>query len=157
MGESVPLWAIVAFIVLLLAAVVLLVLVVQLRKRLAKFMTGKDGMSLEATLEWLTKKTADVDETLKEHQEGLRYIDNRVKRSIRGYSLVRYDAYIGAGGAQSFSTGLLDEQADGFILSVVTSRNHTGVYAKKIIAGIAEASLTEEETLALEEAKKGIK
>ena len=76
---------------------------------------------------------------------------------MRGYSLIRYDAYIGAGGAQSFSTGLLDEHADGFILSVVANRNHTGVYAKRINRGVAESSLTEEETQALQEAKNAIK
>jgi hypothetical protein len=135
----------------------LLVLVMKLRERLTKFMKGKDGASLEATLDWLTKKIAETDETLKTHQEALQYIDRRVRRSIRGYSLVRYDAYIGAGGEQSFSTALIDEHSDGYILSVVANRNHTGVYAKRVIAGTAESSLTEEESQALAAAKKQLK
>mgnify|MGYP001607516880 CR=1 FL=1 len=155
MESIAPLWAIVASGLVLLSIIVLIILIVQMHSRLSKFVKGKDGSSLEATLEWLTQKVSNIDDTLATHKQGLEYIDRRVKRSIRGYSLIRYDAY-GAGGAQSFSTGLLDEHGDGFILSVVSNRNHTGVYSKKIIAGNAETSLTEEEGLALAEAKKTI-
>lgn len=137
--------------------IVLIGVVIHLRRTLRSFMTGKDGASLEATLAWLTQKIAEIDDTLDSHKQGLEYIDRRVKRSIRGYSLVRYDAYIGAGGTQSFSAGFLDEHADGFILSVVANRNHTGVYAKRINRGTPEASLTEEEAQALQEAKNAIK
>ncbi len=148
---------IVAFTGIGVCLLILIGVVIHLRRRLRSFMTGKDGSSLEATLSWLTQKIAAIDETLDTHKQGLEYIDRRVKRSVRGYSLIRYDAYIGAGGAQSFSTGLLDEHADGFILSVVANRNHTGVYAKRINRGVAESSLTEEETQALQEAKNAIK
>ena len=157
MGESIPLWNIVAFAVVLAGMIVLFVLHLQFRKKFKLFMKGKDGVSLEATLQWLTNKVASVDDTLEAHKEALEFIDGRVKRSIRGYSLVRYNAYDGAGGEQSFSTGLLDEHGDGYILSVVSNRNHTGVYSKRVISGSAEVSLTEEETMALVEAKKGLR
>ncbi len=154
MESVVPLWAIVAFAFLIFSLIILIVLVIRMHARLSKFMKGKNGASLEATLEWLTAKVATIDETLASHQRGIEYIDQRVKHSIRGYSLIKYDAYVGAGGAQSFSSALIDEHGDGFILSVVCNRNHTGVYAKKITAGTAEASLTEEETQALQQAKQ---
>lgn len=156
MEGGAPLWAIVAFAIVLISLIGLAISLTRLNKRLKSFMTGKDGASLEATLAWLTQKVAAIDERLDEHQEGLTYIDKRVKRSIRGYSLVRYDAY-GSGGGQSFSTALLDEHGDGYILSVVASRNHTGVYSKRVTAGTAEVSLTDEETVALTQAKKSIK
>ncbi len=154
MGGSVPLWVIVTFACLGIALGVTIVMLVRMHKRLGVFMQGKDGESLEATLHWLTQKVASIDDTLVHHKEALEFIDKRVSKSIRGYSLIRYDAYVGAGGEQSFSSGLLDEEGNGFILSVVSNRSHTGVYAKKVIEGIAESSLTEEETLALNEAKK---
>ncbi len=128
----------------------------RLSQKLRAFMTGKDGASLEATLAWLTQKAASVDMTLEAHKEALEMIDARVKRSIRGYSLVRYNAYESAGGDQSFASGLLDEHQDGYILSVITNRNHVGVYAKKINRGIPEVVLTEEETDALTAAKKSL-
>jgi hypothetical protein len=127
-----------------------------LNKKLRKFMTGKDGLSLEGTLEWLTKKNSETNDTLNAHKTALEIIDSRVKKSVRGYSLVRYDAYGDSGGNQSFASGLIDESGDGFILSVITNRNHVGIYAKPINRGISAASLTEEESLALESSKKSL-
>lgn len=131
-------------------------LVLRLQKKLRIFMNGKDGNNLEATLLDLTEKAAGLETTLRAHKEGLEFIDGRVKRSIRGYSLVRYNAYDDAGGEQSFASGLLDEHGDGYILSVITNRNHVGVYAKKVREGKAETSLTHEEQEALTEANHSI-
>lgn len=154
---SIPSSLLIALAILGIALMVLIVLVLQLRKKLATFMKGKDGASLEAMLAWLTQKAASTDDTLEAHKEALEMLDGRVKRSIRGYSLLRYDAYESAGGAQSFASGLIDEHQDGYILSVISNRSHIGVYAKKINRGIPEVSLTAEEELALKDAKKALK
>lgn len=154
---SIPSVVIGALIVLLVVVIVLIAMVVRLRSLLRTFMTGKDGSSLEATLSWLTHKAAATDATLEAHKEALEVIDARVKRSIRGYSLIRYDAYESSGGGQSFASGLLDEHQDGYILSVITNRNHVGVYAKKVNRGTPDVSLTDEETEALNDAKKSLK
>lgn len=154
MTGSIPSSIIVALGLLFVLVVILIILVRNLRQTLRSFMAGKDGASLESTLAWLTHKAATTDETLEAHKEGLEHIDARVKRSIRGYSLVRYDAYESSGGEQSFASGLLDEHGDGYILSVISNRSHVGVYAKKVNRGIPEVSLTKEETIALTDAKK---
>ena len=154
MGESTVLLVIV--ILLVLGTSVLTILYLNLQKKLRSFMKGKDGASLEATLSWLTAKVASIEDTLDAHKDGLEQIDGRVAKSIRGYSLVKYDAYNNAGGEQSFASGLLDEHKDGFILSVITNRNHVGVYAKRVIAGTAESSLTTEEKEALTHATKQV-
>jgi hypothetical protein len=136
---------------------VLIAVSVYLHKRLKTFMKGKDGASLEAVLSWLTQKNAQIEETLHAHKQALEMIDSRVKKSVRGYSLVRYDAYEDTGGNQSFASGIIDEGGDGFILSVITNRNHVGVYAKPVNRGTPAASLTPEESLALETSKKSLK
>ncbi len=112
-------------------------------------MSGKDGADLEETLTLLTERTIANERTLSAHKEGLEFIDARVKKSLRGYSLVRYNAYTDGGGEQSFASGLLDERGDGYILSVITNRNHVGLYAKKVVGGTAQQSLTREENEAL--------
>ncbi len=154
MGDSIPLITFVIVIILAIGGGILTFLVVQLQKKLRIFMNGKDGANLETTLSELAANVAGLEETLQAHKEGLEYIDARVKRSIRGYSLVRYNAYEDAGGEQSFASGLLDEHGDGYILSVITNRNHVGVYAKKVAAGKPETVLTAEEQQALNEAKQ---
>ncbi len=120
-------------------------------------MAGKDAQSLESVLAWLTKKNAEVEETLEAHKEALENLDSRIKKSIRGYSLVRYDAYEEGGGNQSFASGIIDEGGDGYVLSVITNRNHVGIYAKPVSRGNALSSLTQEESLALETSKKSLK
>ncbi len=154
MGQSIAPILIGVVIVLIIAVGVLIYLVVTLQKKLRIFMNGKDGANLETTLSDLTSSVSDIQQTLGAHKEGLEFIDSRVKRSIRGYSLIKYDAYDNAGGEQSFASGLLDEYGDGYVLSVITNRNHVGVYAKKVIEGKPETSLTTEEQEALTEAKK---
>ena len=154
MGQSIAPFVIGLAILLAIAVGVLIFLVLQLQKKLRIFMNGKDGADLETTLLELTQKVSGIEDTLQAHKEGLEYIDSRVKRSIRGYSLVRYNAYDNAGGEQSFASGLLDEMGDGYVLSVITNRSHVGVYAKKVIGGKPETSLTNEETDALNSGKQ---
>jgi hypothetical protein len=156
MGDSTTLIFSIIIVLLAIAVGVLIVLFLRMQRKLKTFMVGKDGMSLEATLSWLTTKIAEIDDGLGSHKEALEVLDGRIARSIRGYSLVRYNAYMDAGGEQSFASGLLDEHGDGFILSVITNRNHVGVYAKKVIAGTPEVTLTQEEKQALAEAKAAI-
>jgi hypothetical protein len=156
MVQSIPLWLVITLLALSISTIGLIIVSIKLHKRLRSFMKGKDGASLEAVLAWLTQKNAQVEDTLTSHKEALELIDARIKKSIRGYSLIRYDAYEEGGGNQSFASGLIDEQADGFILSVITNRNHVGVYAKPVNRGICAASLTPEESLALETSKKSL-
>lgn len=154
MGERTTIVVIVVGIILVIGIAALTLLYVRLHKKLRSFMAGKDGASLEATLAWLTQKVAAIDDTLDAHKEGLEHIDARVAKSLRGYSLIKYNAYTDGGGDQSFASGLIDEHGDGYILSVITNRNHVGVYAKRIVAGTPESSLTTEEKTALADAKK---
>lgn len=152
MGESTALIIIIVCIVLGITTTIALVLLYRLRKKLSLFMSGKTGADLEDTLNALLERTTINEKTLLEHKAGLEYIDARVKRSLRGYSLIRYNAYTDGGGDQSFASGFIDERGDGYILSVITNRNHTGIYAKKVVGGTAQQSLTREETEALKSA-----
>lgn len=153
MTGSIPSIIFGSVIVLLGGVLFLVIQIVRLKKKVGMFMQGKDASSLEEVLQLLTQKIDAIEETLKAHKEALEYIDNRVKKSIRGYSLVKYNAYGDAGGEQSFASGLLDEEANGYILSIITNRNHVGVYAKKISEGKPDSSLTDEEALALKDAQ----
>jgi hypothetical protein len=141
---------------LAIVVLVLLVLVSKQRKRVNSLLFGKNGISLEESITNLIAKVENMDKTIGSHKDALNFIDTRVKKSIRGYSLVKYNAYSDNGGEQSFASGLLDESKNGYVLSVIVNRNHVGVYAKNIIKGNPETPLTEEENQALEEAKKSL-
>jgi hypothetical protein len=156
MAESITPIVISILIALCIAVGVLCFMLLRMKQKLRMFMSGKDGSSLEEALGALTERSANLEETLHAHKDALEQIDARLSRSIRGYSLVRYNAYSDTGGEQSFASGLLDEHGDGYVLSVITNRNHVGIYAKKINNGTPEATLTTEEKQALDEAKAAI-
>lgn len=156
MLASIPLWLFLILGVLIAGLVVCSLYLKKLSKKLETFMHGKDAASLEATLSWLTEKYSDLDGNIKVHKEALEHIDRRVKRSTQAQSLIRYDAFEDAGGAQSFATALLNEHGDGYILSLIAHRTTNHIYAKKVTGFTAESALTDEEEASLLAAKKSL-
>jgi hypothetical protein len=63
--------------------------------------------------------------------------------------LVRYDAFDGVAGQQSYSLCLLDDNRNGFVLSNLVGANFARSYAVEIAAGEAPRKLGEEEGRAL--------
>lgn len=153
MLSSIPLWFYIVVALFALMVVLCMWYIGKIERKLRTFMQGKDATSLENTLSWLTEKYSYIDDTLKAHKEALEHIDRRVKRSVQAHALVHYDAYEDMGGKQSFVSTLLNESGDGYILSVITHRNTTQSYAKKIIAFDPIQSLTTEEKESLTQAK----
>lgn len=152
--ESIPL-----LVYILAQTILCVVLFVQLRtlkKKLTSFTKGKDGASLEETIAWLTKKSAETDDTLTGHKQKLNQLNGRLKTSIRAVSLLHYDAYEGIGGKQSFSLAILDENQNGAIVSSIINRNHSAVYAREVQGGTPLQALTEEEQHVLAEVIKKI-
>jgi hypothetical protein len=150
--ESIPL--LIYVLAQTILCIVFFVQIRKLKKKLISFTKGKDGSSLEEMIAWLTKKTAETDELLTEHKKKLNQLNGRLKTSIRGISLVHYDAYEGIGGKQSFSLAILDENQNGAIVSSIINRNHSAVYAREVREGVSLQTLTEEETQVLAEVIK---
>lgn len=72
--------------------------------------------------------------------------------AISHIGLVRFDAFDDAGGAQSFTLALIDDDGDGIVLTSLHSRQTTRVYVKRIRRGVADAPLSVEETQAMKNA-----
>ena len=139
----------------LFAAVgVLFFLYSRLRRRLTAFMQGQNAASLEQSLRTITERNTVVEKTLTAHKQALEDLHARLSGSIRGLSLVRYNAFHDVGGLQSFAAGFLDEHGNGFILSIVASRNHVGIYAKPVEEFASTVELTKEEAEALKKAQE---
>lgn len=139
-----------------LAVIVLILLTMQIRLRLKlkKFMIGQSGHSLEEVILKLIDRVKVTENTLGSHKQALEIINHRLSRSIRGHSLIKYDAFEDAGGNQSFAFALIDEHGNGFIISVITNRNHVGIYSKPIENFTSKMDLTPEEKQAIDEAKE---
>jgi len=77
--------------------------------------------------------------------------------AVRHVGIVRYDAFPEVGGRLSFSAAFLNEAGDGVIISAITGRSDSRVYAKPVSGRKSTLTLSEDEEKAISEAYKGVK
>ena len=75
-------------------------------------------------------------------------------KCIQKVGIVRYNAYKDTGSDLSFTVALLDEKNDGIVFNGIYSREMSNIYAKPVIGGKSEYTLTEEEKNAILRAEK---
>lgn len=76
----------------------------------------------------------------------------RLSTAVRHIALVRFDALPGAAGMMSFSLALLDDRADGFVLTSIYGRGEYRMYAKPVTGGASDHAVTDEESAAIAQA-----
>src|SRR5207248_2382032 len=89
-------------------------------------------------------------------RQDVRALDAAMARSVQHVGLVRYNPFGEAGGDQSFALALLDKLGDGVVISSLHGRTATRFYAKAVKAGQPVLSLSEEEAMALKQAKEDV-
>ena len=94
----------------------------------------------------------DLHRAVDEIAAGLSRVDRRVDTAVSKTSLVRYDAYEGAGGHQSASIALLDAARTGVVVSAIQGRDYARIYMKELDRGRASVALSPEELEAVERA-----
>ncbi len=146
-----------AFTLLFIVTVVLLVRVVIISNRQARLLRGTDGK--------------DVQRMLIEHVGNMEQLANRVERAatygernaaslqqcLQKVGVVRFDAFADLGGRQSFSIAILDAEENGIVLTGLSARHETRMYAKPVENGVSGASvpLTPEEAAAVDASRAG--
>lgn len=126
-----------------------------LERRLRRFMTGKDGSSLEHTIVDLINKSDNLDTQIEEVKSFLKNVNERLSRSVQRVKLVKFDAFKDTGGSQSFAAALLDEKGDGILLSTMCAREKIYLYAKPITNYRSNHELTKEEREAIRRVIEG--
>ena len=82
----------------------------------------------------------------------LETVEKRLKKSVQGIGIIRFNPFEDAGSNQSFSVAFLNEEGDGVVISSLYSREKVSVYAKPIKKGESEYSLSDEEKEAVKTA-----
>jgi hypothetical protein len=100
----------------------------------------------------LQARIDDLHRAVDEVAAGLARVDRRVDGCVSNTSIVRYDAYEGAGGHQSASLAFLDGARSGVVLSAIQGRDYARIYVKEIDHGKAPVALSPEEQEAVERA-----
>jgi Protein of unknown function (DUF4446) len=94
----------------------------------------------------------DLHRAVDEVATGLSRVDRRVDGCVSKTSIVRYDAYEGAGGHQSASLAFLDSGRSGVVVSAIQGRDYARIYVKELDRGRAPVALSPEELEAVERA-----
>lgn len=121
----------------------------KLKKRLDKFVLGKDGKSLEKDIIALYEDNRFLKISVDKNKKDIRTLYKNMEKTFQKIGIVKYDAFSQMGGQLSFSLALLDENNDGFVLNSVHSTDGCYTYTKEIKGGVCNISLGEEEQEAL--------
>jgi len=127
----------------------------QLKKRLDKFVLGKDGKSLEENIIQLFDYNKFLLDTAEQHKKDISILYKKSEKAYQKIGLVKYDAFNQMGGQLSFCLTLLDESNSGFLMNSVHGTEGCYVYTKEIKNGENNLSLSPEEAEALAIAMRG--
>jgi hypothetical protein len=100
----------------------------------------------------LQGRVDDLHRAVDEVAAGLSRVDRRVDGAVTNTSVVRYDAYEEASGAQSASFAFLDASRTGTIVSAIQGRDYARIYVKELERGTCSVALSPEEQEAVERA-----
>lgn len=99
----------------------------------------------------ITAETVPEDvEALREEVEALR-LDSA--DAMRHLAVVRYDAFGDLGGTLSWSMALLDDHANGAVITTIHGRSEARSYAKSVTGGRCDQPLSPEESDAIAHAR----
>lgn len=142
-------------LIMLICLIALFIKSHNLKKRYRKFMDGADGKSLESQFVSKFNQLDDLRKESKEHEQQIKKVFDNLLITYQKIGIVKYDAFQEMGGKLSFVLAILNDENDGLLLnSMHSTREGCYTYIKEIIKGESFVVLSNEEKLALEEAKK---
>lgn len=117
-----------------------------------KFMSGKDGKTLENVI---AKRFTQVDDLIqcdKNVNKKIDEINENLQITFQKSGIVKYDAFNEMGGKLSFALAMLNKENTGFVINAMHSREGCYTYIKEIIKGESYILLGEEEKEAVDKA-----
>ena len=139
-------------VILMILNIVSLVKIKNIKKKLKKFMRGKDARSLEKEIIGLQEDNKFLKNMTDNNKKDIRDLNKRFEKAFQKIGIVKYDAYQQMGGLLSFSLALLDENNNGLILNSVHSTEGCYTYTKEVVNGECKLELSNEEKVALDQA-----
>jgi hypothetical protein len=110
----------------------------------------------QVTVTKLLTKLDEINERLDNLDAFKTQINSVTPHIIQGLGIVRYSAFEGVGGDQSFSLALLDEGGNGALITCLHSGTEMRVYGKPITQFRSSYSLSADEQVALGKAKNAL-
>lgn len=117
-------------------------------------MTGRGGADLEATLLDFVARMDHVEQVAQRVDNRVSAVEVKIPYLVQHVGVVRFNPFQDKGGDQSFAMAILDDHADGAVISSLHSRADVRIYAKPIVGGQSTYTLTAEEKEAIARAMK---
>jgi hypothetical protein len=121
----------------------------QMRKWRKYFDAENQPENLEEIIEQIAGKLKKFDAHSEQTNRSLEVLANQLNTATQNVGIIRYNGNGDDGGNLSFSLALLDAHQSGIILTSLHGRQNNRIYAKAIIKGASESTLSGEEKEAL--------
>lgn len=115
--------------------------------------TGTDGGNLHQVLDAHVRELLAAKARVQELDALACELERTGRRHIQRLGFLRFNPFRDAGGDQSFTLALTDQEGNGFVMSSLHSRDVTRVYGKPLVRWDSVYPLTDEEKQAIEKAK----
>lgn len=150
-GVVEPLLLAVVLVVLALVVVNiwLIARVRQMRAGYLRLTKDATGESLEQLLGEHMERVVAALARAEEVSGACQQLGRRVDGCLQRVGVVRFDAFDDVGGQMSFALALLDDTANGVVISSLHGRRDTRLFVKPVRDGRSEVALTTEEVEAL--------
>jgi len=125
----------------------------ELRGRWSQLLSGVSSSNLELLLQDHLRERLKLQGDLEEAEQRIQSLETKMATAKRHMGLVRFDAFEDVGGAQSFALALYDDHGNGTVLNGLIGRTDCRVYAKPLVNGRSDRTLSQEESRAIEEAQ----
>lgn len=115
---------------------------------------NQNKKSPSAVLKEAVKRIEQLEKRVQELSGSLESLQQSMKKAIMKVGVVRFNPFHETGGDQSFAIALLNEYNTGFVIMSHYMKDHNRVYAKPIVKGVSEYTLSDEEKEAIARALK---
>lgn len=126
----------------------------QLTSSLRLLLTGRGGADLESTLLDFVARMNHIEQTTQTMDHRVTDLEVKQPYLVQHVGVVRFNPFSDKGGDQSFVLAILDDHADGAVVSALHGRTDVRVYAKPVVGGQSTYTLTAEEKEAIARAMK---
>ncbi len=141
--------------ILLLLFIIMAISHSQFKKKYYKLVGDMDNETIDNILLESNRELEEIRHNTEDIKGDVENIRTRLSLSLQNIGLVRYNAFGEMGPELSFSIALLDEYLNGVVITSIYGGAESVSYAKPIVKGNSEYSLSVEEMQAINKAIKG--
>ncbi|WP_029422176.1 DUF4446 family protein [Alicyclobacillus macrosporangiidus] len=122
----------------------------RLNRRFRKWKSIHATADLEEVYARTLDRVSELEGALQSARAEIEQLRAQLERKISTARVIRYNAFADTGSDLSFSIALLDDHADGVVISSIYGREESRTYAKPVKAGESAYPLTDEERQVIE-------